>query len=109
MINEKIHQDILEYIRTHEEGRTVAIKAIDKLIRNLKNGERTLDDKATQCSSTCSKRDIYEIYTSLGLLRMTKFVEETNDKYFEVVDLNGLLEIKEEINKLPHDDPNYKG
>ncbi len=109
MMNPQIHDDVIKYIQTHEEGRVVAIKAIDKLIRNRDAEQGTYVDKSTLCSSTCSKRSIYEIYTSIGLIRLVKYVPETNDKYFEVIDYDGLLELKEEINKLPHDDPNYKG
>ncbi len=94
MIN---NEHLVEYLSNHENGVEISIKAVDKLIRN-KNEETKVDgEQATLCSSTCSKRGIYEIYASLGLIKLVKYDVDENSKYFQIVDEDSLKNLKEQI------------
>lgn len=88
-------KELQEFLEKDENNIKIAIDAIDKLLRNL---IETKDDETTLCSSTCSKRSVYEIYASMKLIELVKYDEENNAKYFKVVNKEALLDIKERIN-----------
>ncbi len=91
------NQELVNYLENHENGVEIAIKAVAKLLRNKKAGEDTQGDESTLCSSTCSKRGIYEIYTMLKLVELVHYDVENNAKFFKVIDEDGLLKIEKEI------------
>lgn len=90
-------KELINYLENHENGVEISKKAVDKLLRNLDNGNETQGETSTLCSSTCSKRGIYEIYTMMNLIKLIRYDMEENAKYFEVVDKDGLIKIKKEI------------
>ncbi len=92
-----ITKELETYLNEHENGVEVAIKAVAKLLRNKKAGEETQGELSTLCSVTCSKRGVYEIYTMMNLIKLVRYDQEINAKYFEVIDENGLLEVEKEI------------
>ncbi len=92
-----ITKELETYLNEHENGVEVAIKAVAKLLRNKKAGEETQGELSTLCSATCSKRGVYEIYTMMNLIKLVRYDQEINAKYFEVIDENGLLEVEKEI------------
>ncbi len=76
----------------------IALKAVDKLVRNKEENTTYFEDvQSTLCSTTCSKRSIYSIFEEMKLIELIKYDEEVDSKFYRIIDEKALKSVKSYI------------